>query len=59
MTSSPIEYAVDQTGTDYERPMKPFSMKSQTNWTDNARTYLQTTLPLPEFFPIGQWNRFK
>ena len=24
-----------------------------------ARTYLQTPLPLPEFFPIGQWNRFK
>ena len=21
--------------------------------------YLQTPLPLPEFFPIGQWNRFK
>ena len=26
---------------------------------DIARTYLQTPLPLPEFFPIGQWNRFK
>ena len=26
---------------------------------DKARTYLQTPLPLPEFFPIGQWNRFK
>ena len=24
-----------------------------------ARMYLQTPLPLPEFFPIGQWNRFK
>ena len=24
-----------------------------------ARTYLQTPLRLPEFFPIGQWNRFK
>ena len=24
-----------------------------------ARTYLQTPLPLPERFPIGQWNRFK
>ena len=24
-----------------------------------ARTYLQTPLPLPEFFPIGQWNKFK
>ena len=27
--------------------------------TDKARTYLQTPLPLPEFVPIGQWNRFK
>ena len=26
---------------------------------NDARTYLQTQLPLPEFFPIGQWNRFK
>ena len=26
---------------------------------DLAGTYLQTPLPLPEFFPIGQWNRFK
>ena len=25
----------------------------------NAGTYLQTPLRLPEFFPIGQWNRFK
>ena len=25
----------------------------------SARMYLQTPLPLPEFFPIGQWNRFK
>ena len=25
----------------------------------HARRYLQTPLPLPEFFPIGQWNRFK
>ena len=24
-----------------------------------ARTYLQTPLRLPEFFPIGQWNLFK
>ena len=24
-----------------------------------ARTYLQTPLRLPEFFPIGQWNRFE
>ena len=24
-----------------------------------AQTYLQTPLQLPEFFPIGQWNRFK
>ena len=24
-----------------------------------ARRYLQTPLRLPEFFPIGQWNRFK
>ena len=24
-----------------------------------ARTYLQTPLPLPEFIPIGQWNRSK
>ena len=24
-----------------------------------AQTYLQTPLPLPEFFPICQWNRFK
>ena len=25
----------------------------------NVRTYLQIPLPLPEFSPIGQWNRFK
>ena len=24
-----------------------------------AGMYLQTPLRLPEFFPIGQWNRFK
>ena len=24
-----------------------------------AQTYLQTPLRLPEFIPIGQWNRFK
>ena len=24
-----------------------------------ARTYLQTPLPLTEFLPIGQWNRFE
>ena len=28
-------------------------------YVNTARTYLQTPLPLPEFFPIGQWNRFK
>ena len=27
-------------------------------WAMN-RTYLQTPLQLPKFFPIGQWNRFK
>jgi hypothetical protein len=27
--------------------------------SDSAQTYLQTPLRLPEFFPIGQWNRFK
>ena len=27
--------------------------------TNTARRYLQIPLPLPEFFPIGQWNRFK
>ena len=27
--------------------------------SDYAPTYLQTPLRLPEFFPIGQWNRFK
>ena len=26
---------------------------------DCARTYLQNPLRLPEFFPIGQWNRFR
>ena len=26
---------------------------------EKAGTYLQTPLRLPEFFPIGQWNRFK
>ena len=25
----------------------------------SAGTYLQTQLRLPEFLPIGQWNRFK
>ena len=25
----------------------------------HARTYLQTPSQLPEFFPIGEWNRFK
>ena len=34
----------------------------QKNQSQLERTYkllLQTPLPLPEFFPIGQWNRFK
>ena len=30
-----------------------------TQGSDYARTYLQTPLRLPEFFPIGQWNRFE
>ena len=28
-------------------------------WCIFARTYLQTPLRVPEFFPIGQRNRFK
>ena len=36
-----------------------FSKFSQEMFKHRARTYLQTPLPLPEFFPIGQWNRFK
>ena len=35
--------------------------KTNVDWVVefHAQTYLQTPLPLPEFFPIGQWNRFE
>ena len=36
-----------------------FRVRVGKNETGVARTYLQTPLRLPEFFPIGQWNRFK
>ena len=33
--------------------------KCQCKLAELARTYLQTPLRLPDFFHIGQWNRFK
>ena len=38
---------------------KTFKKHKRSFYYNKARTFLQTPLGLPEFFPIGQWNRFK